>query len=91
MIKQKEVDSTISGGIGSTQTSFLGIWRLKEGEILLVYFEGDCIRLQAVAIHFESSIVLRALDFHCPIGINLKNCEGASPPRLELFRKDMEL
>ena len=69
-----------------TQTSFLGIWRLKEGEILIVCCEGDCIRLQAVAIHFESSIVLRALDFHCPIGINLMNCEGASLPRLKFSR-----
>ena len=85
------MDPTISGGIRSTQTSFLGIWRLKEGEILLVCCEGDYIRIQAVAIHFESSIVLRDLDVHCPIGMNLMNCEGASPPRLEFSWKDVEL
>ena len=59
-----------------------------EGEILLVCCEMDCIRLQAMV---ESSIVLRVLDFHCPIRINLMNCEGASPPQLQFSRKDVEL
>ena len=51
---KKEVDSTVSGETKSTQPNFSSILRLKEGELLLVWSEGDCIRLEVMAIHFES-------------------------------------
>ena len=51
---KNEVDSTVSRETESTQPNFSSILRLKECELLLVWSEGDCIRLEVVAIHFES-------------------------------------
>ena len=48
----KEVDSTVVGETESRQPNFSNILRLKEGEPLLVWSEGDRIRLKVVAIHF---------------------------------------
>ena len=51
---KKGIDSASSGDTESTQLNSLRILRFKEGELLLVLSEGEYIRLQAVAIHFES-------------------------------------
>ena len=58
-IKFKQKWSGISVSVESkpTQSNLMKLWRVKEGELLLVYCELYCIRLEPLAIDFEYLVV----------------------------------
>ena len=62
-MKQTKLKKTWSGILVSVETkpiqnNLLNLWRVKEGEPLLVCYEMYCIRLEPLAIDFEYLVVL---------------------------------
>ena len=85
------MDSTVSRETESSQPIFSRIFRFKEGELLLVWSNRDCIGLEVESIHFESLAPICIEEFHSSIGIHLMNGERTHPSRFEFPWKDMKL